>query len=171
MRKSNVLPDAAGKLHHVVGQSDVELHEWGMLVHVKSTKTLQFKEYSLDIPVHRVNDRVFYVVSMLEQHIRDYLAPLDSPLFLRKTAHGLSPVLYGHLLLFIKNLASRVGLDQTKYGSHSMRRPGCAVVYELKVPLTDIMLLGDWSSMSVLLYLVRGDVKIPFLRPQTNHKG
>ena len=52
LRKSNVVPDASGKLHHVVKRSDIDFHNWGMLVHVKSTKTLQFNEYVLDIPVH-----------------------------------------------------------------------------------------------------------------------
>ena len=154
LRKSNVVPDASGKLHHVVRRSDVEFHTWGMMVHVNSTKTLQFKEYVLDIPVHRVSEKAFDVVSMIEDHFSECPAPPDSPLFLRRSTDGLSPVLYGDLLLFIKKLSSRIGLDQTKYGSHSLRRSGSLFLHELKVPLTDIMSIGHWSSLSVLSYLV-----------------
>ena len=154
LRKSNVLPDASGKLHHVVRRSDVDFHDWGMLVYVRSTKTLQFKEYTLDIPVHRVREKAFDIVSLVEQHIKDYPGDLDSPLFLRKSTQGISPILYGDLLLFIKTLSSNIGLDHSKYGSHSMRRSSSVFLHELRVPLTDIMSLGDWSSLSVLSYLV-----------------
>ena len=159
LRKSNVLPDAAGKLHHVVKRSDVEFFEWGMLVHVKSTTTVQFNEYVLDIPVHYVSDNAFCVVTMVKEHFRDFPAPPESPLFLRRTGQGLVPVLYGDLLMFIKKLSSRIGLDQSKYGSHSMRRSGALFLHELRIPLTDIMSLGDWASLSVLSYLVTPDTR------------
>ena len=151
LRKSNVLPDAAGKLHHVVRRSDIEFF---FVVHVRSSKTVQFKEYVLDIPLHVVSDKTFCVVSMIRDHFQDFPAPSDSPLFLRNTTQGVSPILYGDLLLFIKRLASKVGLDQSKYGSHSLRRSGACFLHELKVPLPDIMTLGNWASMSVLSYLV-----------------
>ena len=106
LRKSNVLPDAAGKLHHVVKRSDIEFLEWGMLVHVRSTKTLQFNEYVLDIPVHYITDRSFCVDSMVKKHFQEFPAPPDSPLFLRTSVQGLVPVLYGDLLMFIKKLSS-----------------------------------------------------------------
>ena len=159
LRKSNVLPDAAGKLHHVIKRSDIDFYDWGMLVNVKSTKTLQFQEYVLDIPVHCVSDTAFCVVSMIKQHFQDFPAAVDSPIFMRQTSYGISPVLYGDLLLFIKKLSSRIGLDQSKYGSHSMRRSGALFLHELKVPLSDIMSLGDWASMSVLSYLVTPDAR------------
>ena len=41
-------------------------------------------------------------------------------LFLRNMAHGVSPILFGDLLIFIKRLSSKIGLDQSKYGSHSL---------------------------------------------------
>ena len=154
LRKSNVLPDATGKLHHVIRRSDLEFHQWGILVHVRSSKTVQFEEYIMDIPINTVSDKAFCVVSLIKDHFSVFPAPGDSPLFLRNTAHGVAPVLYGDLLLFIKKLASDVGLDQSKYGSHSMRRSGAGFLHDLKVPLTDIMTLGNWSSMSVLSYLV-----------------
>ena len=91
LRKSNVLPDSAGKLHHVVKRSDV-----------------------LDIPVHFVSDRTFCVAWMVESHIHDFPASPDSPLFLRRTSNGVSPVLYVDLLMFIKKLSSCIGLDQSK---------------------------------------------------------
>ena len=157
LRKSNVLPDAAGKLHHVVKRSELEFFDWGMLVHVRSTKTLQFNEYVLDIPVHYVSDSVFCAASMVKQHLMDFPASPDSPVFMRKTSQGVSPILYGDLLFFIKKLSSRIGLEQSKYGSHSLRRSGAQFLHELKIPLSYIMSLGDWASMSVLSYLVTPD--------------
>ena len=52
-----------------------------------------------------------------------------------------------------------MGLDQTKYGSHSMRRSGACFLHELKIPLSDIISLGDWASMSVLSYLVTPETR------------
>ena len=94
---------------------------------------------------------------MIKDHFDSFPAPPDSPIFLRQTAQGVTPVLYGDLLFFIKKLSSRIGLDQSKYGSHSMRRSGALFLHELKIPLSDIMSLGDWASLSVLSYLVTPD--------------
>ena len=41
--------------------------------------------------------------------------------------------------------------------SHSMRRGGASMLAENGVGLLDIKNLGDWRSMSVLLYLSRTD--------------
>ena len=42
-----------------------------------------------------------------------------------------------------------------KMSSHSMRRGGASLLAENGVSLIDIKNLGDWKSVSVLLYLTR----------------
>ena len=154
LRKSNVVPDSSSKMLHVVRRCDIEFCDWGMWVRVKSSKTLQFAEYVLEIPVHYVQDLSFCVVSMLKRHFTEMPAAGDSPLFLKPGASGNVPVLYNDLLRFIKLLSGRIGMDPSEYGSHSLRRAGALFLHELQVPLSDIMCLGDWASMSVLDYLV-----------------
>ena len=50
-------------------------------------------------------------------------------------------------------LVSSVGLS--RYTSHSLRRGGATALAEANVPLHDIKVIGDWKSLSVLLYLER----------------
>ena len=64
------------------------------------------------------------------------------------------PVYYEQVLSHIKLCASRIGIDPSKVGCHSLRRSGAAHMHSIGVPLVDIMCAGDWKSMSLLDYLV-----------------
>ena len=76
-------------------------------------------------------------------------APLGSHLGL--TGAHLVVVL---VLEHIKLCAACVGIDPSEVRCHSLRRTGAAHLHCIKVPLEDIMSIGDWKSMAVLDYLV-----------------
>ena len=78
----------------------------------------------------------------------------EQPLFLLKKQGKLSPLLYGDLLKFLKEVFSKIGLKPEDVGLHSLRRSGAAFLHHLKVPLEDIRCIGDWRSMAVLTYLI-----------------
>ena len=89
----------------------------------------------------------FCVATYIYHHVRAFPAPPTSMLFLKATKRGLQPAMY------IKQCVSTIGLDQSKYGCHSLRRSGAGFLHMIHVPLQDIMSLGDWHSLSVLDYL------------------
>ena len=150
LRKSNVLPDTQVCSDHIIRRKDIDFTEWGMMVHVHSSKTIQHKQYVLDIPITYVKDQRFCAVTTLEDHLRIFPKCSDAPLFFNpKTG---KPVLYRELLTFIKRLAKDIGIND-KVGCHSLRRSGAAFLHSIGTPLEDIMSIGDWRSMAVLSYL------------------
>ena len=156
LRKSNIIPDTASNSRHVLCRKDLEFCTWGLMVHVRSTKTLQTGSYVLDIPVYYVENKCMCAASLVKEHVDSHPAHNDSPVFVKqgnsKTVD--SPVLYRDVLAFIKSAVSMIGLDPSLYGTHSMRRSGSAFLHALGVPLEDIMVMGDWKSLAVLDYLV-----------------
>ena len=154
LRKSNMVPDVEKELAHVILRRDLEFHSWGMMIHVHSTKTLQCKEYVLEIPVYYVDNPIFCAASLVKQHLEKYPGPADGPVFLKQGNRNSQPVLYRDVQQFIKKAVTQIGLDPVYYGSHSMRRSGSAFLHSQGVPLEDIMVMGDWKSLAVLDYLV-----------------
>ena len=150
LRKSNVVPDKQQDYGHIVRRGDVVFTDWGMMVHVRSSKTVQHRQYVLEIPVYYVNDKVFCAASALEHHFKQMPGHDDSPLFLHPDMDR--PILYGDLLSFIKRLSSAIGMSG-RVGCHSLRRSGAAFLHSIGTPLEDIMSVGDWRSMAVLAYL------------------
>ena len=154
LRKSNIVPDVIGKLNHVVKRRDVVVFDWGVMITVHSTKTLQCQEYVLEIPVYYVSNCAFCVASALREHMVRYPASMDGPLFLKRVGDQCLPVLYKELLCFIKRAVSSIGLPPQEYGTHSMRRAGAGFLHGIGIPLEDIMAMGDWHSLAVLDYLI-----------------
>lgn len=152
LRKCNLVPSSDSG--HVLRRSDVAFVSSGAIITVGSTKTMRYRERLLRIPLGWASDISVCVVSMLIKHFTMCPAPLNSPLFLKRTRGGLVPIQYAELLSFIKNCVASIDLDPRQVGFHSMRRSGATYLHGLGVPLVDIKLLGDWKSLAVLQYLV-----------------
>ena len=155
LRKSNIVPDTLTKWGHVLRRKDVIFHDWGIMLMVRSTKTLQCREYVLEIPVYKVANPAFCAVKAVRDHFQ--LTPSGSeedPLFLRNSTKGLTPVLYKDVLAFLKKSVQEIGLQPQEYGTHSLRRAGVGFLHGLGVPLQDLMSMGDWHSLAVLDYLI-----------------
>lgn len=157
LRKSNVLPDRATPPYplHIVRRKDVKFYDWGMVITVCASKTIQFKERKLEIPVFLMGHSPLCAVKLLREHISMYPGTPDDPLFLKGVvAAGFKPLLYRDVLGSLKSWVKRIGLDSSNVGLHSMRRSGATFMCRLGIPLTDIKCMGDWRSLAVLEYLI-----------------
>ena len=154
LRKSNIVPDSSDKASHVVKRSDVHFSQDGMTISVRSTKTLQYKERILQIPVNSIPGSPLCAVSLLKQHFLDFPDSPNDFLLYKTTPKGSSPLIYSDLLAFLKESVLLVGLDPKDVGLHSLRRSGVAFLNSLRVPLEDIKCIGDWKSLAILTYLV-----------------
>ena len=101
LRKSNLVPTANTDSPHVLLRQDVTLHSWGAMLRVRSSKTVQHKQYVLELPIYYVSDKVFCAASAIRKHILYFPAPDTSPLFKKKGPQGFSPVMYQDVLSFI----------------------------------------------------------------------
>ena len=129
-------------------RSDVKMHEWGMM-----SKTIQFKQKVLHIPVSKVGDGRLCAVKWVTEHMIQSPAPPSSPLFIVPGPGGPTPMTYKMYQSTLKLTCGRAGLDPAEFSSHSMRSGGATFLGMIGAPLQEIKARGDWSSDCVLRYL------------------
>lgn len=154
LRKANVLPTSSALDKNILRRSDIRFYTWGMMLTVKSTKKIQFKERQLEIPVFTLQNSLLCAVTLIREHWDEFPGAPDSPLFFKRTKQGIKPLTYNDVLGFLKDMVTGIGLDASRVGLHSLRRSGATFLCRIGVPLTDIKCIGDWRSLAVLEYLV-----------------
>ena len=127
---------------HSMLVKDLHFNKDGMDVSIRSSKTIQYKERLLVVPVVSSGSSILCPCAFLRDYIRTTGLPGTSMLF---------PYTYGMFSTKLKKLCSAAGLVG-KFSTHSLRR-GSASFLSTFLPLHDIKVYGDWKSMSVLLYL------------------
>lgn len=155
LRKSNLVPTSSKDNSMVIMRSDVEFTFEGVKLNVRKTKTIQSKEYVLQIPINYVKNSSLCAASMLCSHLYRTRHIQDGPLFFLLTKKGdWKPLLYGELLAFLKEVVQLIGMSPSEVGLHSMRRAGAAFLHSIGVSLIDVMNAGDWKSLAALAYLI-----------------
>lgn len=135
---------------HSIARDDVTFTSYGMCVVIRSSKTIQFSERTLKIPVVSSPGSLLCPVRWLKKYLSLVNVPHGGPLFINPRTRR--PLTYG---AFTKRLKTAIAVSNIKghFTSHSLRR-GCATyLSRLGLPLQDIKTYGDWRSLSVLLYL------------------
>lgn len=139
---------------HAVLRSDFEFTKYGACVSVRSSKTNQFRERVLQIPIIKSHGSLLCPVRWIRKYLKKVEVQPRSQLFILPRSK--KPLTYSWFSSRLKKAIEDAGL-KGNYSSHSLRR-GCATyLARLGVPLHDIKLMGDWRSLSVLLYLA-GDL-------------
>ena len=118
--------------------------EWGIVVSVGSSKTIQFKERTLDIPVVLASSSPLCAVTLLCDHFR--------PLFMIPKGWKLVPLQYPLALKKLKTWGSLV-CPMKDIGFHSLRCGAATHMSTIGIKLEDIKASGDWASLAVLIYL------------------
>lgn len=151
LRKGNLLPEKlTDDSAHIILRRDVDETEYGYCINVHSTKTLKNRKRVLRVPLVMTPGSPLCAATAIKDSFLRGVASLDSPLFV---FNG-KPLLYSEVLKFLKMLVGKIGKDPSESGLHSMRRSGAQFLLSLGVPISEIMYMGDWSSLAVLSYLV-----------------
>lgn len=154
LRKSNLVQTVSGKMDMVISRADIDFIPQGIILNVRKSKTIQRKEYVLQVPVHYLKNRKLCAASMLTTHLVRTEHIKEGPLFFLLKGGSWKPLLYSELLKFIKQCVVLIGLPPSEVGLHSMQRSGAAFLHSLGVSLVDIMNTGDWHSLAALAYLI-----------------
>ena len=157
LRKSNIIPDTADSLDssaHLVRRNEIVFSKEGAVISVHSTKTLQYQERCLQIPLQLLGGSPFCVVSLLKDHMMKFPGPPNGILFYKRCGRSNVPLFYRDVLKFLKDSVGRIGMDPSDVGLHSLRRSGAAYLHSIGIPLIDIQCIGDWRSLAVLSYLI-----------------
>ena len=76
-------------------RKDFKFFKWGMILKIRKSKTIQFTERTIDIPISRCPDLRLCAVEWTQRHFKQLPATPDSPTFLVPSDSGLtSPLSY-----------------------------------------------------------------------------
>lgn len=152
LRSANLVPKLKGlrEPESFLLRRNFRFAERGALLFVNFTKTIQFGERSLEIPIPYIPKSFCCPVTAVRCLIT--LCPLSDsvPLFSWSETEF---VTYSSLLQFIKLLASQVGLDPSDFGTHSLRSGGATCAAECGAPDFLLKAQGDWKSDAYLRYI------------------
>ena len=126
---------------------------------VRHTKTIQFGERTIWIPMTGIRGHVLDVIAAYDLMI--YLVPagLDDHLFSypSPTGRGCVPLSHDAFVGAVKACVAAIGLNPALVAGHSFRRGGAAFAHHCKVPPAFIKLQGDWRSNAYLAYITVPD--------------
>ena len=151
LRKCHFLCSSDDDQEHLLRVSDVSFKPWGCILVINSSKTIQFGQRSLEIPVSYSSEPLC-AVSLLKSYMDKFPRHSSEFLFTLKKGNFQQPVSYTRALDFLKSLAARAGLEKD-IGFHSLRRGSASYMHSLHIDLISIQKAGDWLSLCVLKYL------------------
>ena len=154
-RKSNLVPDKPALFDpskHLT-RGDIVIHQDHLMVTFRWSKTIQFGQRLLQIPVRAINNSILCPVSAYTKMVQLMPGPPSLPAFVVPSPTGLAPFCYWQWMTQLKSSLLTLGLDSSKYSTHSFRRGGATFAYQAGVPIESIKLMGDWASDAVYKYV------------------
>ena len=152
-RKSNLVPTLQKDLveKKFLIRKDIVDSGSQLIVSFRWTKTIQKGERILQIPLVEIKDSILCPVNAYRNMLKvTPVSSSESPLFLLSDGKIITYSMYqAKLRYFIKN----IGLDESKFSSHSFRRGFSTLLFKAKIPADKIQLMGDWRSDAYKKYL------------------
>ena len=149
LRKSNVVEKELAVL-----VSDVEMFNWGVILSIRRSKTIGFKERILLLPFNKLDGSIFciYRVYCLLRSLVFFPSPYTQLISYVKKGK----LVRGSYTWLMRRLTSKSHeLKMTGLSTHSLRRGGASALGNAGFDLLQIKDLGDWASLAVLQYISR----------------
>jgi hypothetical protein len=161
LRKSNltVESDALFDSSKMIRRSDLRIDRaaYVLWVRIRRTKTLQFGDREIWIPIHGWPHHALDIVARAERALAPYQdaqKPDDHAFAGRWQGPDIRPLRYAEFLTRLKQLVRDIGLDPSAVAGHSLRRGGASYAFHRGIPPEVIKQLGDWVSDCYLIYCV-----------------
>ena len=151
LRKSHFLSSSSEDQEHLLRVKDITFETWGCRVLVNSSKTIQFGQRSLTLPVSWCAPPLC-AASLLKTYLERFPKPDSEFLFTLPKAGLPYPVSYNLALDWLKSWCDKANID-IDVGFHSLRCGAATYMHKLKIELVSIQIAGDWKSLCVLKYL------------------
>ena len=155
LRKSNLVPET--QVHdrvHNLSRSDIRYHNGVMVVIIKWSKTIQFFQKTLKLPIVADNSSKICPVNWLLKMIHRIPAHKSHNLFSYIGEDGITPVTYTDLTNQMRLWLTQVGVrNETRYSSHSLRWDGTTHAFNCNLAEQKIKVLGNWVSESYRRYI------------------
>lgn len=158
MRKSSMLPKSISTFvpGQTVCRGSFAISKNRVIIKLTKTKTIQFKERCLYIPIFRNSKNEVCAVTALQSHFKLFPANNLDPAFYFIAKNGSSKVITGDIFnCWLKEKVKLLGLDPSEFSCHSLRKGGATFLHNSGASLELVSSMGDWSSLAVLIYLSR----------------
>ena len=150
-RKSNLLPDSMDSFNPCkqLARGDVRFEGSITIVTITWSKTIQYRQRQVEVPLFPIPDSPLCPVSVLRAMLQMRGRPTHH-LFAEKVG---IPLTYSKFQKKFKSVLKQAGYDERMFSSHSMRRGGTLWAFRSGVPDTLIQVQGDWTSDAYKRYL------------------
>ena len=108
---------------------DITFTASGAYLQVFKTKTIQFKQRILEIPLPVIHNSILCPVTALTTYFMLVPASSNSPVFLAPHDSGFTPILARHFNLFLQHCVLSFGKDPSHFSSHSFRKRGATFTF------------------------------------------
>ena len=157
-RKSHPLPTSAAKFNPDSQFTEISFHfcSWGELLVVKWSKTMQFRDRVVSIPLPYITGSPLCPVTAICRALsftRSAPKCFHAFAYYDPSLPGVSVLTYRAFLFKLRDCLDRLGYDSSDFVGHYFCRDGASLAFQSGVPVEFIKMLGDWKSDSVLLYL------------------
>ena len=149
-RKSNILPTtkstfSSGKQFC---KSDFTVFAWGVSVHLKWSKTIQFSDRNIQIPFSYIpNSPLCPVTAISHAFSFDKFRQGDMQAFCYIDLMSGLPLIFAcfKFLSMLRAFLYQLGIDASQYAGHPFRHGGASFTHQAGLPVNMIKLLGDWK--------------------------
>ena len=155
-RLANIVPQSRRSFDpkRNLTRGDVVSDARGLIVTFKATKTIQFGERKLHIPLLRIPGSPLCPVKAYRRMIKLLPAPSTSALFLLPKPGGFELLTKRRFISEFRRSLRASGVHNAQvFRGHSFRRGAASWAFNQGVPGELIQLYGDWSSDAYKLYL------------------
>ena len=154
LRKSNVLGQETFDPSKHLCREDILAYPWGLGLRIKWSKTMQYHERTLIVPLPLSVDHPLCPSSaILHAFQTSSAAPLQGPAFTYCVGDQIVPLTYHKFLKVLKETLTRANINCSCMAAHSFRRGGASWALSVGVPGEMIQILGDWRSNAYQQYL------------------
>ena len=158
LRKKSICPEDPSDVDPVkiltVRKVSVDRGKGVALLYVNFSKTIQFGQRDLIIPLVSNNCRALDPVYHLDLLLSKTQASPDSPSFSYRTKSGsVSFITHKLFTSRLKTLLSKAGFSPEKFSGHSLRRGAATFLYNCGSSQLEIQACGDWQSQIFTRYL------------------
>jgi len=123
------------------------------IIQVSRSKTIQFGERVLQVPLVKVDRISLCPIRALQRHIARHHPHYGFSLFCYSTYGQVHTFTYQNFMAWIKRFAQASDLNPVDYGAQSFRRGGATFAFQTGIAVDTIKAMGDWSSDAYSRYL------------------
>ena len=164
LRRSNVIPRSAAAFSSAchLRRSDIVVEPWGLALIIRWSKTVQFNEKTRRLPLPAMPGHALCPVQAVIRALATTpQGEREGPAFTYLSGAGrVQPLTSWVFNTRIRKGLTAMGLDCSRYASHSFRRGAASWAYDSGLSVETIRQMGDWKTYSCLAYIALPDASL-----------